>query len=177
MGCGVSRFDLQEAGPGFDGKPKRNVSNSNIEYDATLPSEQLMHVYGGKEESLPDRRDNNDRSLSAGDPKDQLGGFDRKFKSTAEERGGDSGGEEANGSFSDREDDIAYPGSPSFRDYCVYVEPKDDINEGMTDGKRETNKAETGSGAESRRRRRLSGKGLIKSAMHRPAGWMQRKSN
>ncbi|KAJ0053598.1 hypothetical protein Pint_03054 [Pistacia integerrima] len=169
MGCGISKFDHEEAGPTFNRLTKRNVPHSNIENDGTLASEQLLQEYGAKDESSPDRNINNDRKsvsswtgnklepdvrdqvnaknngggVSAGGSKDHLGGFDRKIKVTAgEERGGDGGGggggynnssereknEEENVSFCDREDQIAGPASPSFREYCV--DPRDDINEG-----------------------------------------------
>lgn len=146
MGCGVSKFDHEEASPTFKRPTKRH---SNVENDGTLASDRLLHEYG--------RKSNNDRknvsSLTSGkwepDARDQVNeknegdnaypGFDRKFKVTAEEekRGGDGGGdynssekdknEEENESFSDRGDDIALPGSPSFREYCVY--PREDFNE------------------------------------------------
>lgn len=146
MGCGVSKFDHEEASPTFKRPTKRH---SNVENDGTLVSDRLLHEYG--------RKSNNDRknvsSLTSGkwepDARDQVNeknegdnaypGFDRKFKVTAEEekRGGDGGGdynssekdknEEENESFSDRGDDIALPGSPSFREYCVY--PREDFNE------------------------------------------------
>lgn len=167
MGCGISKFDHEEADPKFKRLTKRNVPQSNIENDGTLASEQLLHEYGAKDESSHDRNNNNDRKsvsswtgnkwepdvrdqvnaknkgggVSAGGSKDQLGGYDKKIKMTAEEeRGGDGRGgdynnssemdknEEENGSFSDREDDITGPASPSFREYCI--DSRDDINEG-----------------------------------------------